>query len=190
MNSTRAFLFKTLLLVCVAAGASQMAGAQLNSNTSTVILNASLLERITLSATPGTITFALNNGAVATGSAPIALTTSWLLAATRANVNVFAWFATPASALTDGAATPNTIPSSEVLGQVTTGTPTSFTAFTQSNTLGSAGGGLKLFTQALSITNRVASRSDNLNLEIDLTSQPQLPAGSYSGTLNLQAQAL
>jgi hypothetical protein len=42
----------------------------------------------------------------------------------------------------------------------------------------------------LTATNQTASRTDNLVLEIDLSSQPQLPAGAYTGTLNLQAQAL
>lgn len=190
MTSRHTAFLKFFLFASAALVSSQAAHAQLNSSAATVNLTASLLERLTLSATPGTVNFVLNNGAVTAGSAPVAITTTWLLLSTRANVSVYAWFATPAAALTDSATTPNNIPSTEVLGQVTTGTPTSFTAFTQSNTLGTAGGGLKLFTQALSVTNRSASRSDNLNLQIDLTSQPQLPAGSYAGTLNLQAQAL
>jgi hypothetical protein len=166
------------------------ASAQLNSNSSTVTLNASLLEQLTISASPATVNFALVSGAAATGSAPVVIQTSWLLLPTRANVKLFAWFATPAAALTDAATTPNNIPSTEVLGQMTSGTPTTFTAFTQSNTLGAANGGLLLFTQALTATNRAATRSDNLNLKIDLTAQPQLPAGSFTGTLNIQAQAL
>ena len=184
---------KLALKLCLGFAAiltAHTASAQLNSNTATVALNASLLERLTISATPATVNFTLNSGGVATGSAPVAITTSWLLLPTRANVNLYAWFAAPGSALSDGATTPDNIPSSEVLGQVTTGTPTSFTPFTQTNTLGTASGGLKLFTQALSATNRASSRTDNLNLEIDLTAQPQLPAGAYTGTLNLQAQAL
>jgi hypothetical protein len=56
--------------------------------------------------------------------------------------------------------------------------------------LGTAGAALTLFSQSLSSTNRTANRTDNLNLEINLASQPQLPAGSYTGTLNIQAQAL
>jgi hypothetical protein len=179
-----------LVLLAGAGLITSRASAQLNSNSSTVTLNASLLERLTIAASPSTVNFTLNNGTVTTGSAPVAITTSWLLLPTRANVKLYAWFATPSAALTDGAATPNNIPSSEVLGQVTSGTPTSYTAFTQSNALGVANGGLLLFTQALTALNRSSSRSDNLNLEIDLTSQPQLPAGTFTGTLNIQAQAL
>lgn len=189
MNSFR-FLVFALALSGAFLALVPACHAQLNSNATTVTLNATLAERLTISATPNAVSFTLNSGSVATASAPVAITTSWLLLPTRANVVLYSWFATPAAALTDGATTPDNIPSAQVLGQVTTGTPTTYTAYSQSNTLGTASGGLKLFTQGLTATNRAASRSDNLNLEIDLTNSPQLPAGSYSGTLNLQAQAL
>lgn len=118
------------------------------------------------------------------------LTTSWVASTSRASLNLVAWFSTPTSALTDGATSPNHIPASQVFGQVSTGTPTVFTAFTQSTGLGAALSGLPLMTQALTSANRSGSRVDNLLLKIDLTNQPLLPAGSYTGILNLQAQAL
>jgi hypothetical protein len=49
---------------------------------------------------------------------------------------------------------------------------------------------LTLFTQALTSSNRNANRTDNLVLSINLTSIPQLPAASYTGSLILAAQAL
>ena len=164
--------------------------AQLNSTAGTVTLNATLPEVLSVSATPGNVNFTLVPGSTAVASAPILVTTSWLVRATRANIALFAWFATPAAALTDGASTPNNIPSAEVYGTVPTGSPTAYTAFTQSGALGATGGGLQLFTQALYSATRSITRTDNLNLEINLTAQPQLPAGTYSGILNLQAQAL
>jgi hypothetical protein len=136
------------------------------------------------------VTIPLVSGGTATGTSPVAITTTWLLSATRTAVTLVGYFSSATAALTDGAATPNNIPASEVLGQMTTGTPASFTAFTQTAPLGLAGAGLTLFTQGLSATNRTANRTDNLNLEINLASQPQLPAGTYTGTLNIQAQAL
>lgn len=181
-----AFLLSALaLLPC-----GSKAFGQINSTQATVTLNATLTESLTVSTNPSAVNFALVSGATANGSAPVAITTSWVLKASRANVNLYAWFLTPAAALTDGGSPANNIASSLVLGQVTTGAPTSFTAFTQSNTLGTAGGGLQLFTQALSSTNRAATRTDNLSLQINLTSLPQLPAGTYTGTVTLQAQAL
>lgn len=187
-------ILRTLSLVSLSLSllvlSSQAAQAQLNSNSATVTLNATLAETLTIAATPANVNFTLVQGGISTASAPVQIVSSWLLGPGRATVKLYAWFATPAAALTDGAATPDNIPSSQVFGQVTTGTPTSYTAFTQSNTLGTANGGLLLYTQALSSGNRAATRTDNLNLQINLASQAQLPAGVYTGTLNIQAQAL
>jgi hypothetical protein len=163
---------------------------QMNSNTASVLLKATLGESLTVAATPSTVAIPLVSGGTATGTSPVAITTTWVLSASRTAVTLVGYFASATVALTNGATTPANIPASEVLGQVTTGTPTSFTAFTQTAPLGTAGAGLTLFTQGLSGANRTANRTDNLNLEINLSGQPQLPAGSYTGTLNIQAQAL
>jgi hypothetical protein len=163
---------------------------QLNSNTASVALRATLGESLTVAATPSAVAIPLVAGGTATGTSPVAITTTWVLSASRTAVTLVGYFASATVALTDGATTPDNIPASEVLGQVTTGTPTSFTAFTQTAHVGTAGAGLTLFTQALSGASRTANRTDNLNLEINLAGQPQLPAGSYTGTLNIQAQAL
>ena len=168
----------------------RLLSAELSSNTASVALNATLGESLTVAATPSTVAIPLLSGGTAIGSSPVAITTTWILSASRTAVTLVGYFSSATAALTDGAATPSNIPSSEVLGQMTTGTPTAFTAFTQTSPLGAAGAGLTLFTQNLSGTNRNANRTDNLNLEINLASQPQLPAGTYTGTLNIQAQAL
>jgi hypothetical protein len=104
-------------------------------------------------------------------------------------INVYGYFTSANAALSGGSPIVN-IPSSEVLGQVTTGIPTSYTAFTQSNPFGGAGASLELVSQSFFIISGGSSRTDPLQLEIDLTSQPQLPAGAYSGTLYIQAQSL
>ena len=164
---------------------------QLNSNTVTITLNATLAESISVSATPSTVTFTLVAGGTSTGNVPVAITTTWVLASSRANVVLDGYFATAAAALSGSASPVVNIPSSEVLGLMSTGTPTVFTAFTANTALGPTGAGLLLFTQALSATNRNATRTDNLSLEINLSGQPQLPAASnYTGSLFLQAQAL
>jgi hypothetical protein len=163
---------------------------QLNSNTASVALRATLGESLTVAATPATVAIPLVSGATAAGTSPVSITTSWVLSSARSTVTLVGFFASAPAALTNGAATPVNIPASEVLGQVTTGTPTAFTAFTQTAPLGPAGAGLTLFSQALSGINRNANRTDNLNLEINLAAQPLLPAGTYTGTLNIQAQAL
>jgi hypothetical protein len=187
---SRRYLVLTTGLMAFICSVSSGAFGQLNSSTASVALSATLGESLTVSATPATVNFTLVAGGTATGSAPVAIVTTWLLKQSRANVVLDGYFASAAAALTDGLSPANNIPTSEVFGQVTTGTPTTYTAFTQSGALGPAGAGLTLFTQALTATNRSATRTDNLNLQINLTSQPQLPAGSYTGTLTLQAQAL
>jgi len=167
------------------------AGAQLNSNTSTVTLNATLAESLSVSATPTTVTFTLVAGGTALGNVPVAITTTWVLASSRANVVLDGYFATATSALSGSASPVVNIPSSEVYGLMSTGTPTTYTAFTANTALGPTGAGLLLYTQALSSTNRNSTRTDNLLLEINLSAQPQLPAASnYTGSLFLQAQAL
>jgi hypothetical protein len=161
----------------------------LNSNTASVALTATLSESLTVAATPAAVTFSLVPGGTASGNAPVAVTTTWVLSGSRTSVTLVGYFSSATAALSGGSPVVN-IPTSEIQGQVTTGTPTTFTAFTQTAPLGPAGAGLSLFTQAISDTNRSANRTDNLNLQINLTSQPQLAAGTYTGTLNIQAQAL
>jgi hypothetical protein len=177
-------------LVVAALCLAPLAGfGQLNSSTSSVTLTATLNETLTVAATPSAVTFTLVPGGIAAGSVPVAITTTWVLGAGRANVVLDAYFATASAALSGGTPVVN-IPSSEVFGTVPTGSPTTATAFTQTAVLGPAGAGLTLFSQALTSSNRSANRTDNLSLEINLTSQPQLPAATYTGTLSIQAQAL
>ena len=182
--------FKLVPVLALLALAMPAALCQLNSNTASVALNATLGESLTVAATPATVNIPLVSGGTAAGSSPVAITTTWVLSASRTAVTLVGFFSSAAAALTNGASTPTNIPASEVLGQVTTGSPTTFTAFTQTAPLGPAGAGLLLFNQSLTATNRTANRTDNLNLEINLAGQPQLPSGTYTGTLNIQAQAL
>ena len=164
--------------------------SQLNSGTQSVTLNAVMAETLTLSATSTSVNFALAGSSTATAALPVVIITTWVLQPSRANLVLDAYFASSSAALTDGAATPDYIPSSAVLGKVSTGTPTSYTAFTQTTALGPAGAGLTLFTVPLTASNRTGVRTDNLNLQINLSGLPQLPAGTYTGTITLQAQAL
>jgi hypothetical protein len=163
---------------------------QLNSNTASVALRATLGESLTVAASPSSVAIPLVSGGTAAGTSPVSITTTWVLSSSRTAVTLVGFFSSATAALTNGAATPVNIPASEVLGQMTTGAPTTFTSFTQTAPLGAAGAGLTLFSEPLTGTNRTANRTDNLNLEINLAAQPQLPAGTYTGTLNIQAQAL
>jgi hypothetical protein len=116
----------------------------------------------------------------------VVITTTWVLTS-RTSLNLYASFSSSTTALTDGLG--HNIGSAQLLGQVTTGLPSSFTAFTQTSPFGPAGADLKLFSQSLGIGTQSGVRNDNLNLKIDLTGVGT-PAGVYIGTLNIQAQAL
>lgn len=165
--------------------ASAQAQVGLTSNVATVQINATKSSVLTVAVNSGgTQTLAsLTDNAVNAFPTPVNITTTWDLNAGTSVVLVGS-FATPAQALASGG---NFITSSFVKGRMTTGTPVSFTAFTQAGvgTIGTAGGSLTLFTQGSATT--AGARTDLLDLELDLTGHPNLVPGTYSGTLNLQA---
>ena len=111
-------------------------------------------------------------------ASPVNVTTTWDLNA-GSNVVLVGSVRTPAQALASGT---NFITSTYVKGKVSTGTPTTFTAFTQNavGSVGTAGGSLTLFTQSVA-GNLANSRTDNLDLQIDLTGHPNLVPGTYTG---------
>lgn len=156
--------------------------AQVNSNTSNIVLSAPLLESITVAGTPSTVTFALAGSGTASGSTAVSITTVWVLTAARTNIKLYGYFSSASAALTDGSG--HNIPSSAVSGSVNSG---SFTAFT-SNTPYSTGSGLQLFSQNVSGVTLNSNRTDSLALQID-TVGLNLPAATYTGTLVLEAQA-
>lgn len=176
-------------VLAVWAALSATASAQVLSGTGNVNLTATLTHWVTVSVTGGSsVNFALTPNAATDGDVPTVVHTAWNLNPGQVGaVRLYAYFNVPAQALTDG--TGGNIPSSWVLGRMATGTPTSYTAFTQTNPVGPAGGSLALFSTNITGINKVSSRNDNLNLRINLTGQT-LRAGTYTGVLRLQARAL
>jgi hypothetical protein len=53
--------------------------------------------------------------------------------------------------------------------------------------VGTAGGSLRLFSVNIGGGNKNASRTDNLDLQLDLVGAAALRAGTYSGVLNIRA---
>lgn len=154
---------------------------------------------ITLAAiAPGALTVTVTSGAVQTIAgvadnavnnfpSPVVIQTAWNVNPGQTNtVNLVAYFSVPAQALVGGL---TQIPSSRVLGRMSTGIPTTFTAITQNGIggVGSAGGSLRLFAVNISGANKDGSRTDNLDLQLNLVGFPTLPAGAYAGVLNLRA---
>jgi len=187
-SSHRKYAVRFLAILTTFIAVIPQAGeSQLNSNVANVVLTATLLESLSITALPSAVAFNLAPGGEAVGSTPVAVTTVWILGSTRTTVNLYANFSSSTIALTDGLG--HNIASANIEGQMTTGSPTSYTAFTQTGPFGAAGASLKLFTQGIGLTNLSSTRTDNLNLEIDLIGTT-VPAGVYVGTLNIQAQAL
>ena len=157
--------------------------AQLNSNIANVNLNAALSTAITVTAAPGAVNFALLRSGISTGSAPISITTTWTLPFFVGTVKEYAYFTSAVSALADGAG--DNIPSANVSGSVNGG---AFTAFTGASPF-AAGTSLAIFNQFIFFFNVNATRNDSLNLRINTTGL-NLPAGSYTGVLHIQAQGM
>jgi hypothetical protein len=190
MKGTFAAGVMTVAGLLALASPAAFAASALTSNTSTVALSATLPESLSISTNNSAVNFNLIAGQTVQGDKSVTVTTNWILNNTRQNVRLTGWFSSATAALTDGETTPTNIPSSEVLGQVGTGTFTAFTQGPDTGGVGQAGASLNLFTQAVGASNYNSSKQVTLNLEINLSSQTQLPAGTYTGTLNLQADAL
>jgi hypothetical protein len=164
---------------------SQPLHAQYNSNNSTVNLNAIMSESLTVVAGPATVNFTplAANGAT-NGDNPVTITTTWALAKTRSSVKLYAYFAS-GNALNDGGT--DNIPVANVTGSVNGGAAAPFTGATP---FGGATG-MTVFTQALGAAGTYNSSHgpDKIALTIN-TAGLALPAATYTGVLNVQAQAL
>ena len=145
-----------------------------------------LLDTITVTASPASVSFALVSRGTATGSSPIAVTSNWSGNSLLGSLDLYGYFASASPALSGGTPVAS-IPSSDVFGQCPTGIPTTFTAFTQTTPFSGAAG-LHIYSNS-SILSLGGGRTDSLNLMINLTSLPQQPAATYIGVLVLQAQA-
>jgi hypothetical protein len=187
MISTNRRMIQPILRVVLALGAiSPVALAQLNSSTSAVTLSATLPESVGITPSASTITWtALTPGASTGADSTLSITTAWVLASSRSSVELDASFSSASQAMANGS---NYIPSSSIFGAVSGADTLSSTAFTASTTLGTAGAGLTVFSHTLT-SDFNATRTDVLTLSINLNSLT-IPAGVYTGTLTLQAQAL
>jgi hypothetical protein len=163
------------------------AAAQLSSNEATVSLNAELPESLTVQVLPASVNFVLTSGSASNpGNVPVAVTTSWTLALTRSALAVYGYFSSSSVALQH--TTPLStfdIPSARVEVSVNGG---GNQAFDQTVAFGAANAGRQLASQAINALTVVGQRTDNLALNINLTSYT-LPADVYTGTLRLRAQA-
>lgn len=157
----------------------------------------SFAQSITVSLSGGSVNW--NNGfgnalrpgnASNAGSNSITITTTWNFLIFSNSLKLYAYFNSATAALVHSASLCTTgcpdIPSSAIELKTNAG---AFTAVTGTGPFGSAGASLILVNVPITVFNSFSSRSDVLSFNINLSSLPQLPADSYSGTLFIQAQA-
>lgn|SRR5262249_21484427 len=158
----------------------------LNSAASTITLNAVLSQSVTLTLTANAVNFNLTGGSANNpGSTSITATTTWTLKPSVGSLKVFAFFANSASALNDGAG--NSIPSADFQISNNGG---AFNPLTNTVPFGGANAGLQLSSTPILGNNKTGTRNDVMNFNINLAPLPNLPAGTYTGTLTIQAQAI
>lgn len=193
-------LWKVLLVtgaLALTASYPPAAKAQINSNTGTVTLNATLSETLTVNVTGGAVVnFNLApNTAANAGSTTSTIQTAWVLKPGRTVVTVWAWVPNGAAALTDGGG--NNIPASAV-SAAAAGSGSAGGAL---NSVASGGAGVPAFISPAAATgvqigsvaitglNKAGNTTTTLTWNINTTGVPQLPAAAYTGTVNIQAQA-
>jgi hypothetical protein len=157
--------------------------AQFNSNVGGVNLNAVINPSLAVNVSPALVNFQLVPNGVANGDSSLSIVTAWVLRPNVGDVRLYAYFTAPATALSDGFG--NNISSARVRGSVNGGP---FSPFTGAGPY-AAGSSLLVFTERVLGNNRNKTRIDTLNLQIDINGMT-LPAGTYTGVLRLQAQAL
>jgi len=158
----------------------------LNSAASAITLNADLSESLAVTLSSNAVNFNMTAGSPNNpGSTSITATTTWTLKPNIGSVKVYAFFANSASALSDGAG--DNIPSADFEISNNGG---AFTALTNTVPFGGANAGLLLSTTRILGNNRQGSHTDTMNFNINLSTLPNLPAATYTGTLTIQAQAI
>ena len=173
------FCIFNIMLLCDAAEAQII-----SLNKPTAIRPEIATGSITIALATPVVTFALHPGGIATGTPGISITTTEVSVKGVSAVSMYGFFTTT-KALVDTAG--DSIPTSSVLGLCGTGSPTSYTAFTQS---GPFGVGTSLLIWRGTATGHLADvRTDILSLEINLGAISTLPVATYNGTLMLQVQA-
>jgi hypothetical protein len=157
-----------------------------NSGASTITLQAVLSPSLTVALSGNAVNFSMTPGnANNPGSTSITATTSWAVNNAIGFVSLYAFFASSTSALTNGSG--GNIPSADFQISDNAG---AFNALTSTVPFGGANAGLRVGRTLIFFTNMSGQRTDVMNFNINLSSVPSLPAGNYTGTLTLQAQAI
>ena len=163
-----------------------LCGQVLNSTAGTITLNAVLSQSVSVTLSANAVNFNMTAGSANNpGSTSITATTTWTLKPSVGSLKVYAFFANSASALNDGAG--DNIPSADF--QISNN-GAAFSALTNTVPFGGANAGLQLSSTPILGNNKTGTRNDVMNFNINLAPLPTLPAGTYTGALTIQAQAI
>jgi hypothetical protein len=176
---------KIVLLACLLAMACLPMRAQsLSSGAQTIALQATLSESISVNLSANVVNFSLVPGQASNpGDRSVTATTTWISKPGR-NVTTYIFFSAAPVALTDGSG--NNIPSSAFEVSDNGG---ALRPLTQTTVFGGAGAGLQLTSTKVTGQNKTGSHTDAMNFNINLSALPQLPAGTYAGTVTIRAEA-
>jgi hypothetical protein len=174
-----------MLFACLLMMAHVKTHAQsLSSGAQTISLNATLSESISINLSANSVNFNLTSGSASNpGNQGVTATTTWISKPGR-NVTTYIYFTSATTALTDGAG--NNIPSSSFEVADNGG---AFKALTNTVVFGGTGAGLQLTSTKVTGLNKTGSHVDSMLFNINLSSLPALPAGTYAGTVTLRAEA-
>ena len=176
----------TVLALAAAMFAAPAQSQVLNSGASPIALNAVLPDSITLTLSGNAVNFTLVGGSASNpGSTGITATTTWVLKPSVNSLKLYAFFSSSTAALSDGAG--HNIPSADFQISDNGG---AFAALTNTVAFGGANAGLQVSSVPIRGNNKTGTNSDVMTFNINLAPLPNLPAGLYTGTLTIQAQAL
>ena len=181
--SKRTLILSLLFCAFLSPLFTSLAWGQLTSTPQIVALAATKQESLSVTiTTPGPVNFTLTGGTNDPGSAVPAWTTNWNLKPQRNTLNVCVYLS---GNLNGTGGNTDNIPPDNVLGLADgTGTPTPL-----NSTAWGASNGLQIWATAINNSNRVdGSHGNSVALQIN-DSTLTLSPDTYSGTLNIIAQA-
>jgi hypothetical protein len=174
-----------LLALALGTAGSAFAQAGTQSNLATVTLNAAKAPTISIAASAATLTLAagITDNSAANQFPALSVTTNWTLGS-GASLTLVGYFSNAAQALANGT---NFIPTANVQGKLSTSATWNTFNGAAVGGVGTAGASLALWSQALTAATLTGTRTDGIDLRLNLVGFPNTIAGTYTGVLNLRA---
>jgi hypothetical protein len=184
MKSKR-FLLMLALLFVVRMAAPYAAAAQAHSNIAAATLSMTVGESISIPPAQA-VTLNYTQGATSTPPSTFGVTVLWQLANTHTTLHENWWFASATAALSAGGNA--NIPASEVLSNVDGGSYSGCTAAADPLVPSAVSGSTCNVGLVIPLTSANYAGQQTDTIGVELQGLPtSLPAGTYTGTLNIQA---